>query len=217
MNEEEIPLIEVPEPSVRFRYLEKCNPLILRHPEEVIHEKRDQDTISRFTSEAGVIVVSFTGMLEYVGRFCQSTNHALFHLWDEALAIHSTEVFSYDNERIPINVAEFMRGIFDSGFALRESFARHAAKKMLNACCFSFQKDTEKETSGIEKDLFDIFRAHSFTRVNITRSLHEVKKSKLFKVDVIDLDGHVSAQEGDFNLDFLNQKYSLFFHSPVLS
>lgn len=213
MFEDEVKMIEVPEPKFRRHYSE-YNPLEHRDPGEVMREIVDKNAISDFLQKyPKIVVISATGILGDVKYLCQTVNPALFHLWYEDLAIHSTDIHSYDSPERPLNVESFLRSMSGNGFMLHESFARYAGKKMINACCFSFVDDTnegwQEEQEEFPYSIIDGFGKSSFTRVNITCSLHQVKEGELFRVDVIDLDGRVDAEPEHARLLFLPEGYTV--------
>jgi len=219
MDYKDIPIVEVPEPRFRIHRSTESPPSLL-DPGEVMHENRDKEVISGYLNRyPKIIVVSCIGMLGCVMRLCQSLNHALFHLWLEDLAIHSTEIFSYHHDLRPVNVGILFKSISSNGFILKESFARHAGSKIINACSFSFEyeRDEDRELTELPPQMIDAFEKNSFTRANITCSLHQSKEGELFRVDVVDLDGHVSAGSEDAHLLFAPEGYTLSIPLPVHS
>jgi len=220
MDYKDIPIVEVPEPPFRIhRPLERI-PAGLLDPGEALHENRDKEIISRYLNGyPKIIVVSCIGMLGEVMRFCHSLNHALFHLWLEDLALHSTEIYSYYNRERLVNAGTLFKGISSNGFILKEAFARHAGPKIINACSFSFEyeRDEDKEIGGLPPQMIGAFETSSFTRLNITCSLHQSKEGELFRVDVVDLDGRVDASPADAQLLFAPEGYTLNIPLPVHS
>ncbi len=212
-KQDEIPVIEVPEPPSRMDY-SHYNPLAHRDPEIMMREISDRNVISSFLDKhPKIVVISATGILGDVKYLCQTVNYALFHLWYEDLALHSTDIFSYGNSELPLNIASFLRSMSGNGFMLHESFARYAGEKMINACCFSFVDDANEgepeERKEFPYSIIDGFEKSSFTRANITCSLHQAKEGELFRVDVIDLDGRIDAQPQHARLLFLPEGYTV--------
>lgn len=225
---DEIPITEVGEP---LHYAHSVNVEVQtalpldEYVKELENKKHVHTLWSSTHKDPHIVVISCCGILGDVMHFCQSLNHALFHPWTEDLAKYTTDVFSYYHNEYPIVIGGFLFDYLEKKcFTLRESFARYAGQRIINACCFSFEQKHEGEINGngngnqsTRQALKKAFMQSSFTCINITSSFHEIRQGELLRVDTIDLDGRVDTNSNCVELLFSPNGYTVGIPSHVHS